>query len=1336
MREIVAKNIRTDAVVMLLDSCLDDKTKQDALGKLSVTSTDLTALDNYFNPRNFNGIDEESAKARKSQGEVFRYIMNLINATGDSNPIDATIHDFISAKAKHDYGNVLNGMWKRFADKKEFDEFFPNFKIVENGDSPKCEVGASNEAFSRLTRALSDFSQLKDDNETRGACTSLMQRFQRGGMPISEFESSIEEIAEGSSLMLDTKVDEENREIWMKFDHGNVFLKSGGYVCYKLDDKDKEDLIHIANDTTKWCVAKWNNTHWEEYGAPYYMIATEKHIPLALLNISTKKGSVEDPYVQFMDDTDTEIQYDRPTRGGLIEFAKKITAKIGIDLSKVGHGYNDAFRESNEGEPKEPDIKRSVMRSDKTSVDMLEYLAFENQDGYDEDILSNPNCSVDLLRNLAWRSGFRLSVMTKILSNEKCPDRLSLDVLRHFSKKDDYAFYSGCIAVLSKKQVSSSLVMLMVANMNEVRFHNICASTVKTDKIAMLLDEGDLSEEMVLEAMKQRADLPLEVLEKYAEKYDSVRTQRMSMEAFMENDVAKICKGIRSVEDLLATLKNRNCPVEVLEKAISVRGIDEQEYRSVLRGVVNNINCTSDILCKVLKKLEDADNGTLLIYDAVSNPNADEKVYEQSLRNKGFMHDSYYVSNMFMRDNFPPRLYEMYLGNIGDNHRFIEVEGKYLLRSDISLEFIARMVERQGGLIDVVKKRNDFEKIVEIGSRLGIDLFLSYAVADGMIDEVPDDAVTKKNVGMIVRYHECSDEFLKKAFELNEPVVTDTIMDMGENNVAPFSYIEALYRHFIDKGVYNDQLLRLFNFDGCTDELRMKICEEVRRQEKVYLLRSMVQDWDCTAEMLDTLASKDNVFADAVLRNPRCSAKTRDRILSTGFSLSHANAIFSSPKCTREMLSCIDTNRCSMSDCLWLGGGLNFVSSPNLEYADVAGLGIEDDSKDKDEARLLLDLKFMQNPHCSDELARSVIARLRERGVDGSHELSLEKLNTKVRKGDVIPVIQAMIANDAIASETILAFIDMFFNEDDYYKRDLLPDFLKSKRVLERQVVEFVNSITSFVDARLLLENRHLSCEQMRKLVKDNDWSILYGLREVLENPRRFGDNALFAIALVGDLGYGGIDCNGVPWKKQQEVLAKAVKFAEEHGMKCTSLKQMIADDAISPVTMEEKLIPSGSDANVLLETTSNRKIINATIAGGSTESLLALMKNENVTKKLACKFAEKSNDLMEEYYNRFGLDGFVLNSVRFFNVFKKHGADFGKDVLLKLKGNDNDDVRWLATKFYNYLYDEQNGLYANRTACDKYHHVSLKVARHEMAWRMTLKMTGESLRCGIDATR
>ena len=52
----------------------------------------------------------------------------------------------------------------------------------------------------------------------------------------------------------------------------------------------------------------------------------------------------------------------------------------------------------------------------------------------------------------------------------------------------------------------------------------------------------------------------------------------------------------------------------------------------------------------------------------------------------------------------------------------------------------------------------------------------------------------------------------------------------------------------------------------------------------------------------------------------------------------------------------------------------------------------------------------------------------------------------------------------------------------------------------------------------------------------------------------------------------------------------------------------------------------------------------------------------------------------------------------------------------MRLEKNGNDDVRWLARKFLNYLYDESNGLYVNRTASMKYGLVSMRVAVSEFA--------------------
>ena len=1312
MRFIVAKNIRTDAIAMIIGILLDDETKREALGKTTVSPADFVSLQEYCNPRDVGGIDSDSLDRRRVAGGLFEYAMNTLMVEDSQNPIDSVISSMLSDKAKSDYKNVLNGMWQRFANKDEFNLMFPNFSVEKSGDSFTCHAGENKAEFSRFALALSDFSQLKDDGESRPSCTSLMQRFQKGQVSIHEFESSVSDMAEKSSLMLDSRIDEKNNAIWEKFDENNVFMKGDGYTCYKLEDDDKEDFISVADDSTKWCVAKPNNTFWEDYGAPYYMIVKGNHIPFALLNISTKHegASVSDPYVQFMDETDSQITYDRPSYRILISFARKIGDKIGIDLENVGHGYNAAFKmDIGDGTvPKEPDLKESAIRSGNTPQDVLEYLALENQSKYDEFIVSNPNCSANLLRQLMWRNGSSKPMLCRILENERCTDKLAKDILRTFMKSDSDKT-NAYASILSRSNVSSSMMSLILESMPKDAFDAFCKNDrIKTEKIIYFLSHGDMGEQQVLGAMRKRLDIPVGAIRKYADRYESIRNECLSMESLEASEIKKICNEIRTVDELISLLGNSNCPSDVLDKAMTVNGLSDDEMKRIAMAVSKNINSPSHALCMAIEMY--GSSVDYLTFNAVGNPNADEDVYRTAINSDGFVGNNS-VYGMMKRDNFTTGLFLEYEGHC---KKFTHGEYEFFMRSDVPVDFIVDMLEKHGELLDFVRKRSDYLSIVKRGVEKGCDLFRQDAVLNGLIEISAEDC-NEEDLMNAIENGKCPEKMLKmalmdKSYSLD--YVDDKILDAMGKGVAAGYYSTVLFGWLVKRGdCYN--LVKLFKNSGCTGKVRDRICNVVFDKHEYFDNSVQIATSEYfTDKMLNGCLESNNRLA--VICSSKCPLSTIDKLVSDESASKYdlMNAIKNCDKCTPEMLDRLGSHQ--LEHCSIYSYNSRFFSSPSMNREDFDKIrSIADDSEGD---KLLKDFWFLTNPNCTNEFAMGVLKGLEDStSGESEHSLMLSKTSKdkmyQIDEYDIAGVIRKMVENYGIEDETIVGFIGLLKNETQL--SDVVDAILSSKRILGSAFDDLARKHAWLIGVKAVFTNGNLSDGEKIDVAKKCNMSFCY-LSEIISLFGSSGNDLYRTVALIGSCM--SIYANDVPMKTVQTIVDKSIEKSNEMGISHEYLLQLRLNDPIEPVTAEKRTIPTGSGAVVKLETTSNRRIINSTIASGSTGQLMLLMNNENVSRKLARKFAEKSNELMDRYYQRFGLDDFVLNSVRFFLLFKKHGADFGKDVLLRLEKNGNDDVRWLARKFLDYLYDESNGLYVNRTASMKHGLVSMRVAVSEFA--------------------
>ena len=218
MKNIVAKNVRTNAIAMVLDVFIDDELKREAIDKTTINVVDFVSLQTK----------------NETTGKWLDYVTGLFKE-GSTNIIDSKLSEFLSKKSGNDYKSLLDGLWQLFGKKEEFFRLFPNFKISPTLDRENkitgfdCTLGEDVKELRKLANTMSDFSQLKQDASARSKCTTLMQQFQQGRISIEVFEKSVSDIASGTDIMLNTRIDEVASKIWEKFDESNVFLKNGKY---------------------------------------------------------------------------------------------------------------------------------------------------------------------------------------------------------------------------------------------------------------------------------------------------------------------------------------------------------------------------------------------------------------------------------------------------------------------------------------------------------------------------------------------------------------------------------------------------------------------------------------------------------------------------------------------------------------------------------------------------------------------------------------------------------------------------------------------------------------------------------------------------------------------------------------------------------------------------------------------------------------------------------------------------------------------------------------------------------------------------------------------------
>lgn len=1279
MKSIVAKNVRTDAVAMALDMCIDGKTKDSVLGKTTIAVSDFAKLQGNDTTRKW--LD---------------YVTMLFKEGNPENKVDAKLSDFLKKKSGNDYKGFLNGLWQRFGNKDEFLMFFPNFRIeartgVDDSIAGfECTLGEDAKALRRLANAMSDFSQLKMDNSTSRTCTSLMQQFQQGKVSVKDFEKSVSDMASKATFLLDTKIDEMSMEIWGRFDDSNVFLKDGSYTCYRLDDKDKDDFIVVA-DHTKWCVSHPNNTFWEQYGAPYYMITEGDHIPTALLNMSEKYegGTKDDPYVQFKDEADNSIAYDRPSHKALIRFGKEIVRKAGKDASKFTKGNWRVFKEEigEDDKPKEPNLKESLFRSRRTSAELISDVAFGYTD-YDSLIVESPNCDESHLWMIAERNGRNREVIEKVLAHPKCPDRLTRKIVRALYGNDRDMTRNAYAVVLGREKVSPELIGDISKWMDENDFCSFCSnSSIGTDKIVALLSTGVATEDGLRKAVESRRDLPASAIEKYAERYDSVKILLLSMDGVSSDVISDAFKDVRTLDELLILLKNPNCTSDVFDKALSLEGLSDDDMRNVLMAIARNGNAGAEILVKGVSLTKEPS----VMASLADNPNADDSVYMAILDREEFR-SSYAFLGMLKRRNCSMDAIRKYVSSVKyPSFDFL----KY--RNDLSPEFIAEITSSSDmNPTSVVWSLSNFMEIVEAGCRLGYRNYIGIAATHSdhsILKGIEPDKDFIHKVSKVISDGDCPREFIHKAFGND---ACDQAMYAVKNaisrNVAPRHYYEEIAEHLMDASndsLRGENLKNVCISDGCPSDIRMKIYKWMKEKNYRDVIGEILGSRNCTQEILDDCLSDEN-FASCAVGNPNCPKSVVDRAFEKG-SYTSASIVSDSEFCTDELVE-----RAIKADVA------NRMYPQYCSYMKCAGVSKEciDRLKkchDWEQEELdALDFKFLANPNCTDDYARGILGRFPELGESES-----------CKDDEFFEVLLGMVPNERISDGTLAEFAKIGNDMYSYHKEEVGEALAKSKRMLRDSGIEIVRNDKDVIDDGFfsnLFCRSDMEPERRAEAYKKIGCSRRACFDSLLKRLPR-GEAVRIAVALEGKISF-----RNVPWKEQQDFLKEAIEVFKSRGLDTISLEGYLAQPAQEPVESQRLEVPTGSTAGVILETTSNRKIINSTIATGTRDELAKLMRNRNVTRGMARKFAEKSNETADGYYRRFGLDDFLLNSVRFFDVFRNHGADFSEEELERIRDLGDGDVKWLADKFIDYLYNKEHGMYVERQASVKFRNVSRRL--------------------------
>ena len=200
---------------------------------------------------------------------------------------------------KHHYEHAVNTIYEMFKDSIEFSK---------EGDFTK--------------RAKAVFDGFKKKNESLKKLVNDMQQI------LAENNQSSN--TNDSSKTLNEQVEDS----WKTLESNEKYSR-GQWHVYQVDRY--EDMRNVASKCSDWCVARVDSgrTHFEDYGAPYYLFSKGRRNPWILMHIESH---------QFKGLDDEKFKADRLTSYEAIEIGKEFLHSIGVSDTDYYEDF-DVFSE-------------------------------------------------------------------------------------------------------------------------------------------------------------------------------------------------------------------------------------------------------------------------------------------------------------------------------------------------------------------------------------------------------------------------------------------------------------------------------------------------------------------------------------------------------------------------------------------------------------------------------------------------------------------------------------------------------------------------------------------------------------------------------------------------------------------------------------------------------------------------------------------------------------------------------------------------------------------------------------------------------------------------------